>query len=76
MDNSELCSQAERPVGLAAQQIKKSIRSPVAVDNISDSLLARPQRIGWRYIECDGKQTKAPFSPHDIRFADSTSRAT
>ncbi len=40
------------------------------------SLRETPQWVAWRYITRDGKQTKAPVSPHDGSLADSTSIKT
>ena len=39
-------------------------------------LVQRPQWVAWKYVERDGKPTKAPVNPHTGGFADSTEPAT
>ena len=46
------------------------------LEQIPTSLRSTPQWVAWRYITRDGKQTKAPVSPHDGSLADSTSENT
>lgn len=48
----------------------------LTLDHIPQSLRALPQWVAWRYITRDGKQTKAPVSPHDGSLADSTSHSS
>ena len=50
--------------------------SYLTLEQIPTSLRSTPQWVAWRYITRDGKQTKAPVSPHDGSLADSTSGKT
>lgn len=50
--------------------------SNLKLEQIPLSLRSAPQWVAWRYIIRDGKQTKAPVSPHDGSLADSTSGKT
>ena len=50
--------------------------SNLKLEQIPLSLRSTPQWVAWRYITRDGKQTKAPVSPHDGSLADSTSGKT
>ncbi len=50
--------------------------SDLRVEQIPVSLRSTSQWVTWRYITRDGKQTKAPVSPHDGSLADSTSSKT
>ena len=50
--------------------------SYLTLEQIPASLRSTPQWVAWRYITRDGKQTKAPVSPHDGSLADSTSGKT
>ncbi len=50
--------------------------SNLKLEQIPLSLRSAPQWVAWRYITRDGKQTKAPVSPHDGSLADSTSGKT
>ncbi|MFO0086629.1 MAG: hypothetical protein ACK52L_12220, partial [Pirellula sp.] len=50
--------------------------SYLTLEQIPASLRSTPQWVAWRYITRDGKQTKAPVSPHDGSLADSTSGNT
>ncbi len=50
--------------------------SNLKLEQIPLSLRSTPQWVAWRYINRDGKQTKAPVSPHDGSLADSTSGKT
>ncbi len=50
--------------------------SNLKLEQIPLSLRSTPQWVAWRYITRDGKQTKAPVSPHDGSLADSTSPKT
>ena len=49
---------------------------PFKIESIPVALRSLPQWVAWRYITRDGKQTKAPVSPHDGSLADSTSSLT
>jgi putative DNA primase/helicase len=53
-----------------------NVPSNTKLDHIPLSLRSTPQWVAWRYITRDGKQTKAPVSPHDGSLADSTSGNT
>ncbi len=50
--------------------------SDLRLEQIPVSLRSTSQWVAWRYITRDGKQTKAPVSPHDGSLADSTSGKT
>lgn len=50
--------------------------SNLRFEHIPVLLRTTPQWVAWRYITRDGKQTKAPVSPHDGSLADSTSKTT
>ena len=50
--------------------------SNLKLEQIPLALRSTPQWVAWRYITRDGKQTKAPVSPHDGSLADSTSGKT
>ena len=52
------------------------ISSNIKLEQIPQSLRSLSQWVAWRYITRDGKQTKAPVSPHDGSLADSTSEKT
>ena len=45
-------------------------------ENTPACLRERRQWVAWRYIERDGKQTKAPVNPHTGGLADSTDSAS
>lgn len=49
---------------------------PANYQNIPVDMRSAPQWVAWRYVFRDGKDTKAPVSPHDGSFADTTSKAT
>jgi len=53
-----------------------NVPSSLKLEQIPLSLRSTPQWVAWRYITRDGKQTKAPVSPHDGSLADSTSPKT
>ncbi len=46
------------------------------VENTPGCIRDRPQWVVWKYIERDGKQTKAPVNPHTGGMADSTDSST
>ena len=48
----------------------------IQANNIPACLCERPQWVAWKYIERDGKQTKAPVNPQTGGFADSTDSST
>ena len=48
----------------------------LSIENIPHALRATPQWVGWQYVTRNGKQTKAPVSPHDGALADSTGSKT
>ena len=33
-------------------------------DRVPGCLVQRPQWVAWKYVERDGKETKAPVNPH------------